>query len=80
MTRASLEGIDSGLIAVSGTVDLPSNANFTSGDDYEVECVEGDGSCDVGTKTATTYDVTVGAGGARFVAYPAKIGATAQVT
>lgn len=67
-------------VAASGTVTLPSNwGNITDGDDYDVVCVEGVGSLDEGTKTATDFDVTT-TGAAVFRVYPRKIGVITQVS
>lgn len=72
-------------VAVSGTVDLPTNWNFTDttpneNQEYDVIVVAGDGSLDIGTKTFESFDVTVAVGGATFQVCPKKPGVMVQVS
>lgn len=42
----------------TGAITLPSYLNIASADDYEVIFLEGVGTLDVGTKTATQFTIT----------------------
>ena len=49
-------------ITASGTETLPTTCKFSTADEYEVVTVEGNGSVDAASKTATAFDYTVIAG------------------
>jgi len=49
-------------ISASGAITLPSNTQFTSGNEYIVLTLDGHGSVDDASQTATDFDYTVEAG------------------
>lgn len=68
LTFSAIEGVEL-TIAATGTILLPSNANFDDGTQYEVFTIEGGGSVDDGSKTATqfAYTLVVGLGPCRVI-------------
>ena len=75
VTLHALEAFARIPIAGTGTITLPVGPTgsihaFSSGDDYEVLTVEGNGGVDVGTKTAADFDYTLVSASAVVIVVP----------